>query len=340
MPARPLPFRRLLAGLLVLLLASPAVASAGVDRSSLPAALRKERFQAPASFKAFVIDVTFGPGRKSIKAERRYDFDGTSDDVENWNPASSVKIFAAVGALKKVRSLGFSPKARVTFHGTKDREFVVGDLVRLALQKSDNIAYDRLVQLAGFDYLHQKVFTRANGFRNVGLMRAYEPSTWTAQGENPDLRHSPAITLREGRRKKEIPAQVGDAPTSCRSAACASLQDLGECIRRIMLAEQLAPSASFGLPARDLTLLRRSMQEHPRGNEVVIQLGQAFRGRPVQFFSKPGFSQGWYSDAVYVAERGSRKAWVVVLANEPGRKCLDTAALAVGRVLAGRKLGR
>lgn len=322
----------------VLLAESVVHAAPKADTTTLPAALKQEGFVGGDSFKAFVIEIDLTRGRKAIANEVRYDWGGTSKHVANWNPASSVKLFAAVGALKRLRGLGFSHRARVTFHGRKDRQFTVGELVRLAIGESDNIAYNRLVQLAGFDFLHKKVFSAATGFPDVGLLKAYESSAWIAQGEDPSLRVSPPISLREGRKKKRLPATVGVVESDCRSAACASLRDLGECVRRVMLQEQLPAGASFGLATSDLRVLRLAMQVHPRGNEVVTQLRKAFGRKRIKLYSKPGFSQGWYSDAVYIQELGARKVWVVALANHPGRNSLNKAAHAVGRILAKRRL--
>jgi hypothetical protein len=142
----------------------------------------------------------------------------------------------------------------------------------------------------------------------------------------------------EGERVLEVEAQVGHAPVACHQGACTSPAALGETLRRVMLQEILPAEQGFGLVADDLQFLRKLLaSERPRGMEVVEHLRPSFSGSTV-FSHKAGFAEDWFSDNVYIDDPELDRAWVVVLAGNPGRSCLDDAATIVGELLAQGKL--
>ena len=163
---------------------------------------------------------------------------------------------------------------------------------------------------------------------------------WKSLGENPSLRISPAITLQEGKKSLKIPAANSNAPSVCSSAACTSLQDLAESTRRLMLQEQLPPNESFNLKQADLLVLRRAMRssDRTRGTEIVDRFAQVFRDSRVKFYSKPGFSEDWYTDNVYIFDPRYNQAWIVVMSGYPGRNSLNSAATAISKIISSGKL--
>jgi len=308
-----------------------------VDSNILPKLMKKYGFRPPAKFKALVVEITFNRGRTKVVSERRYDYRGTSDDSAGWNPASTVKLYAAIAALQKVRSFGMTRDARVSFIGKRKKySTTVRQLVKDAINESDNIAYNRLVQLAGFDYLHERFFTSRNGLPHSALMRAYEQSKWKSMGESVSLRNAPLIKLRQWKKgKKTIGATSGEAKVECYGAACTSLADLAEAMKRLMLQEQLPNKKTFRLETYDLYMLRKAMrEERRRGNEVVDNLTKGYGQGGLILYSKPGYSDEWFSDNVYVYDRRQRrKAWIVTLAGYPGRNSLNQAASIFGKII-------
>ena len=153
-------------------------------------------------------------------------------------------------------------------------------------------------------------------------------------GESSSFRESPAIDIREGARRRELPAAVGgNAGASCQGSACTTLQDLAEAMRRLMLQEQLPASQHFGLPRGHLLTLRQQLRTgRSRGQEVVDRLGRGF-GPDVRFYHKAGFAEDWYSDNVYIFDPRSRQAWIVTMANHPGRSSLNQAADVIGTLI-------
>ena len=312
----------------------------GVNTKALPQLMAEEGFTPPQKFMAFIIELTFDQSRQVVVRERAFDYKGTSSQNSGWNPASAVKLFAAIAALKRIDELGFTSRAKVTFHGKKPYTTTVGELVESAIINSNNISYNRVVQLASFDKLHKEILTSRYGITQTALNRAYEQSTWKSLGEDPSLRISPAITLTEGKKTVKLPAVNSKASAVCTSGACTSLQDLGESSRRLMLQEQLPADESFNLKREDLLVLRRAMRssDRVRGTEMVDRFAAVFKDSRVKFYSKPGFSEDWFTDNVYIFDPSNNQAWIVVMSGYPGRSSLNSAATAIAKIISSGKL--
>lgn len=309
---------------------------AGIDHETLPERLTAEGFAPPpGGFLAYVAELDLDESRARVLAERRYDWRGTGTDVGDWNPASTVKLYAAVAALLRIRALGFEPRATLTFDGgDPDPRFTVAELVEAALGPSDNLAYDYLVVFAGFDELHERFFVPENGFAGTVLRVAYASGPWERLGFSKFLRDSPAITIEQDGRTLELPAAHGRARVRCARAACTTPVELAETLLRVVLQERLPAERSFGLVAEDLDLLRRLLRgPRERGEEVVDRLRPSF-GPETTLYHKAGFSKDWYTDNVLIDDPSRPRVWVVVLAGYPGRTVLNEAAVAVGRLLA------
>ena len=313
--------------------------TAGVNKTTLPALMKAEGFKPPQKFMGFVIELTFDPTRTVVTQERAFDYNGTSSR-NDWNPASTVKIFAAIGALKRIEELGFTSRAKVTFHGKKSYSATISELIESAIIESNNIAYNRVVQLASYDKLHRDILTSKYGISRTALNRGYQLKDWQSMGENASLRVSPAITITEGKKSVKIPAANSKAQAACSSAACTTLQDLGEITRRLMLQEQLPANESFSLGQADLLMLRRAMrsEDRTRGTEMVDIFAKIFKDPRVKFYSKPGFSEDWFTDNVYIFDPRHNQAWIVVMSGYPGRKSLDSAATAIAKIISSGKL--
>jgi hypothetical protein len=316
-------------------------APAAIDHELLPERLLAAGFEPPSGgFLAYVVELDLDETRTRVVAERRYDWRGTATEVGDWNAASTVKLYAAVAALLRIRALGFEPQASVTFDGDdEDPRFTLTELVQAAVGPSDNLAYNYLAVFAGFDYLQESFFVPAHGFAGTTLRVAYASGPWERLGFSKFLRDSPPIAIEQDGRTRELPATSGRAAVHCSRAVCTTPVELAEVLLRVVLQERLPVERSFGLPPEDLELLRgllRSVRE--RGQEVVDRLAPSF-GAETVLYHKAGFSKDWYTDNVLIDDPSRPRVWVVVLAGYPGRAVLHDAAVAVGSLLAAGGLG-
>ena len=315
--------------------APPAPANASLD-----ALMASKGFRGDSTFKAYVIRTTLSADRSRIVSEKRFDYRGTGDDVSNWNPASTVKLFAAIAAMKKADSLGFTGNADIQF-GKAEHTRKLKSLVEDALGPSNNIAYDFLATFVGHDELNGNFFTRGNGFQRTALRRAYESSRWMQMGFSSSLAPSPRLLITEGSKTRTIDARLGTIDGGCYSAACTSLHDLAEAMRRLMLQEQLSGSQSFRLKRASLRLIRGVLRsERSRGMEVVEGLDANAFGPSTQFYHKAGYAGDWFSNNVFVKDPSSRTVWVIAMANYPGRGSLSRGARVLSSLIGEGALDR
>lgn len=309
------------------------------DGASLPTLLSQSGFTPPEGFKALVIVL---PKRGTTGQARVYDWHGTSVDRDNWWPASSVKLFAAVAALETTHRLGFGPRTQVTYAYPEGPVTLRLDrIVKDALIPSNNVAYDRLIEITGFDALHRQFFTKQHGFQNTVLLRAYGgriKDPVTQRGANLN---SPPITLSFGKKHKELPARNGKGSSFAKAECpeqgnCTSLAELAETLRRVMLHDELPAGERFDLGTAELELLHAALgSKRPRGENIVDGLRAGFGPeRPITAHHKAGYALKWMSDAVLVEETATGARYLVALAGYPGRESLDQASLLIGKLLA------
>ena len=314
----------------------------GTNHKRLPKMMKARGFHAPADFKAMIVEISFNKKRTRVKRERVLDYNSTSDDRLGWNPASTVKLFAAIAAVQRIRALGFSPKAKVTFHSPKRAyEYTVRQLIEETLTHSNNITYNRLVQLASFDLLNGKFLTAKNGLPDSAVVKAYAQKRWAKTGESASLRYAPRITIKERKKKHEIAASKGTHRVKCASSACTTPRDLAEGMRRLMLQEQLPKKETFGLKKSDLVLIRKAMRTPPKKpNEVLRKFSSKFKDKRVVFFSKAGFSRGWFTNNFYIFDPRHKQAWIVVMTSSAGRQSLQQASAIIAEIIASGELRR
>ena len=189
------------------------------DTTTLPELMETRRFKPPEKFKALVVEIELDSEgeRRFVSRERWFDYDGTSDD-RDWNPASTVKLFAAIAALKKLEELKVSPQAQLEIEGIKTPRYKksVHNMVDLAVVPSDNLAFNRLALLAGYDFLNGKVVQDLLRLRNTTVHWAYGSRSWKKLGGSKTLRSSPAVTLKGRRIKCEpTPEEQAECRTAC-----------------------------------------------------------------------------------------------------------------------------
>lgn len=315
-----------------------------VDQIKLAAAMKAHNFKPPQHFRAFVAVIDLkGDGIASL---RGFDYDGHADDPGGWNPASTVKLFTAAGAIEFVRSQGFTTAPLVRMKYPRGEvEFSLSQLVWAAIWKSDNIAHDRLAQIAGFDELHGSAGMLARaGLQYSAVMRAYMGTQWEAEGHDRSLRDSPAMQLRAGKRIVDVPARPGTAKSSCGGAACTSLQELSKMMCTVMLHEQLPPRRRLALGmGKDAAMLRhfrealrakRDKGPDPVWEALVAQFPGKGSGDTATYplWRKGGFSEDWISDNFFIRGKGNRR-YLLAMSAYGGRNALTGAANVLAPIL-------
>lgn len=204
------------------------------------------------------------------------DFEGGGGALgRNFWPASSIKVLAALGALEYVGQEGFTGAATVRFGGGAPR--TIRSIYDAAVRISDNADYDRLVEIAGVDWLNKEFLTPARGFPRTVIQRSY-----TVGG---NLRVTPSITLSEGGRTVTIPPRNGRVDTDCAQGQCSDLFEMSESVRRVVLHNEIPERERFKLAPADVSGLTSALLGAEGWFEPAVArvLGNAAR-----IYGKPG----------------------------------------------------
>jgi hypothetical protein len=324
--------------IVALALASSAAAQQrSVDQDRLAALLTERGFTPPPDFKALVVRVDAEDD--GSLSETFFDYAGTADDRDDWWPASSVKIYAAVAAYERIHELGFGGDAWLTYeYDDGPVTLRLDQIVSQALEQSSNAAFDRLVELVGFDSMNTDFFTPENGFEDTVFLRAYSGRHIDEETQNGINRFSPRIVIRRGPRRHVLPARVGRGQYLCPDQGnCTTLLELAEVMSRIMLHEELPEETRYHLTSQDLTVMRRALAA-AQNREIAEIVTNAFGEIPVRVYHKPGFANEWVSDVLFIHRTDTNERWVVAMAARPGRRALDGAAETIGTILASGAL--
>ncbi|MCP4604549.1 MAG: hypothetical protein GY847_29175 [Proteobacteria bacterium] len=306
----------------------------------LPKLLKTRGYELSPHFKAFVMEIVHN--KNGSFSYYPMDYLGTSDDREDWWPASTVKLFAAIAALEKNRAMGFSPRAEVTFNYeekplTRQLDFII----KRAIVHSRNPEFDQLVEFVNCDRLNRYFLNPRKGILNTVMLRAYYRRVKYPESGKGSNRHSPEIIIKQGRRSKILPEHMSTAKYDCpENGNCTTPRDLAEAMRRLMMHETLPKNERFKLGQKELELLRWALnQDHKKGG-VWRGIKTAYEGRPIKLYHKPGYAWGWFSDNVFLHLEDTDERWIVVMANRSGRKSCDEAAAHLGRLMASGDLSR
>ncbi len=308
-----------------------------VDQARLAALLTERGFTPPTDFKALVVRIDAGDD--GALSETYFDYEGTADDRDDWWPASSVKIYAAVAAYERIHALGFRGDAWLTYEYDEGLVTLRFDqIVRHALEFSDNASFDRLVELVGFDSINTEFFVPENGFADTVFLRAYSGRHIDPETQNGLNRISPRIFIQRGDRHYVLPPRVGAGHYLCPDQGnCTTLLELAEVMSRIMLHDELPEGMRYDLAPEDLAVMRDALA-HAQNREIAEIVERAFGDVPVRVYHKPGFANEWVSDVLFVERTDTGERWVVAMAARPGRRALDTAAETIGAILASGAL--
>ncbi len=279
---------------------------------TLSAALLAGGVVLPPRGNVYAAVVEEGPG-----GPRYVEFEagGGASATDFW-PASSLKLLAAAGALEFLHRLGFSGQASVTFDD--GAEWQVRELYDAAVEDSDNEAYDRLVSIAGVDWLNQEFLTSENGFPLTVIQKAY--------GSLGQVRSDP-MTIREAQREIELPSRPASSDYGVPDDGNRSnLREMTDSVRRVVLHDALPFGDRFAIDDDDVAGLRSGLL----AAEGFIEPGAvAVLGRDLLVYDKPGYVLGADCvDVAYVRDRDGHAFLLGVSAPDDGLECATLTTVA------------
>ncbi|MBQ9394412.1 MAG: serine hydrolase, partial [Proteobacteria bacterium] len=224
------------------------------DRTSLNTLFEKQNYTPPQNSYALIAPIRVQNGIPCLEyysyRDTAFVFSMKMDGEENFWPASTVKLMAAVLALVKLREYNLSSQARLQFNDIEGHfEGTVQMLCREAIIPSNNTAYNRLMEIAGFDQTNDDYLLVWFHFPTMTLQRRY-----ARHHPDDNIRQSPAMLYRENEREGLIPLRTsaGRKRHFCpREGNCMTLAELAEVMMRVVLHRELPDSYRFPILATD-----------------------------------------------------------------------------------------
>lgn len=247
------------------------------DRTYLSAYFKSIGYQVPDNTYALIAPIDNAEGLRMqyySLDDTAFEFSMTKTGEEKFWPASTVKLAAAVMALLKLNENGVTSQAFVTMDDIDGHyDGNVETLCREAIIPSNNIAYNRLMEIAGFDEINDHYLREVFHFPRMILQRRY-------QRQHPDdnLRVSPEIHYHEGGTDGVLPQRVSSGkkrPACPRESNCTTLAELAEVMFRVVLHEELVKNRRLSLKKSDIEMLRDALLKAPSciGDGVASVMG-------------------------------------------------------------------
>ncbi len=310
-----------------------------IQSDILSEVMLKYGYEESPKFKAYLICAESGEN-SHIEKEYRFDYKGTANDTSYW-PASTVKLFASVAALKKAQTLKISPREKIYFK-IKKRTYsdTLENLINESIINSDNISYNFLVQFSGFDYLNRNFLWNENGFRKTMLFKAYGLSKWKRRMRAP-VSFTEMIPVYVQRDKKYYVRKnvtYSSLKVNKKRYSQTSLYDVGECMHRFIFQNDLSKDECYNIKEDYRNILTNALSEDKLTfNETVKIFNEEF-GKDFEFYNKPGFGNGWYSEVIYFKDPFYGRHWILSLADYSGADSLKDELSILAKIIKNNDL--
>lgn len=281
------------------------MAHALADRTRLADHYARVGYEPPGFSRALGVAVRPGVGQPRYFY---YSLGDTAFEVPRqfFHPASTVKLAASIGALRTVGALGLTGDVTLEFHDGEGRyKGKLADSVHEALMHSSNRDYNRLVRIAGFDALNVDYLSPRWGAPEMAVQARY------GSRDGPTLRTSPEIAYREGDRTGVLPAREGTSKQPGCRGNCATLFELHDIQRRVMLHAELPADQRFPIAEQDVARMRETMRTTRKRFGKVAD--EAF-GAPVEIYNNVGRIPrlALLENATMIEPRSGRRLFIVV----------------------------
>jgi len=249
----------------------------------------------------------------------------TDDAHRGWVPASVVKVFAAVSALQRLSELGFDATTQIIFKDTGET-ISIAELINRTIIDSNNMTYNRLVQLAGHSRMSEML---AQHFPNTELNTPYILEDWKKHTQGNSRFDAPLIEISDATKRQVLEPNTQSSPKLCRGvSACTRLSELNNLMAQSVIFQNL--QISENLSHLLLTALSASK---PRGAEFSNAIQANTPKYAFTAFHKHGFNGEWYSQTVVLLNE-NQKAFVVSAVGAKGdRTLLNDVGRAIGELI-------
>lgn len=195
-----------------------------------------------------------------------YKDEGSANDF--W-PASTIKLYAALAALELAQAEGFGLDATVTFERQTDKCWITDcartlrEMLSEVFIRSSNEDYTLLLRMTGIDRINTAFLSPERGFRKSALMRGYvtrrpyvylpaEPQRITLRDAAGQVR-----TLEHHWSGRSYSKERGATVISAKTGNCTTTGEMADCLRRVIFHEQLPENERFSI-SRDMAGFLRS----------------------------------------------------------------------------------
>lgn len=248
------------------------------DRGWLISYFAKNGWGVPKDCFALIAPIRIQDGHLQMQyfsyGDTAFEYSMTMSGEERFWPASTVKLIASVMALIKLNAYGLSHKARLLFNDQEGHfEGTAEELCREAIIPSNNTAYNRLMEIAGFDEINDHYLPDVFGYPTMTLQRRY-----VRHKPEDNIRTSPVIVYEEGDKIGQIESRVssGRMRSLCpRESNCTTLAELAETVFRVVFHDNLPADYRFPVYNDDVKMLNQVLLEAPSciGKGVAEVLG-------------------------------------------------------------------
>jgi hypothetical protein len=280
---------------------------------NLDADLKAKGYPIPEDANVYAVRVVEGPEGRIYE---QFEAGGGALADDFW-PASSIKVLAALGALDLARSLGFTGAATVAFDDGLPSQ-TLRSIYEPAIRDSSNYDYDLLVRIAGLDRLNDEFLTAGNGFPVTSISRSY--------GGLP-FDESPAMVLEEAGRRAYVPVRKAARTPEC-EGNCSNLFEMAESVRRIVLHEEIPVEQRFDLDITDVKALSAALQKAEGFFPPAVTRAL---GAGAKIWSKPGDAAELDClDVAFIQSRTGRRFLVAASVPHSSGGCETLTRLARG----------
>ncbi len=267
-------------------------------------------------------------------------YKGEPDANDFW-PASTIKLYAALAALELVTEMGLPLDVSIGFehrdannHWIMDCARTLREMLSEVFMRSSNEDYTLLLRITGLDRINTKFLTPERGFKKSALMRGYvtrrpyaylprEPQRITfrtADGTTKIIEH----TWAGHAWSEDRGATVFDSKTG----NCTSTAEMADCLRRLMFHEQIPEAERFHITQEMADFIRYG------GNGLC---GMETKGTDSGPFAWTKSGEAVYPSARFFHKCGHISNYILDLAclddrSQSGRAVIIAASAATGEV--------